>query len=131
MMKRKKHVMESLGDQGQAPDLRSSHFLWGEARQRGQMEALSHFRRPPNHLQGQQVPERPVGELLLSKWGQLGSRRAESTLWAANVGCPGFDFHAALHTPLGFRSLWDFYEASGHANETMQAHHRAPCKSPF
>lgn len=37
MMKRKKHVMESLGDQGQAPDLRSSHFLWGEARQRGQM----------------------------------------------------------------------------------------------
>lgn len=97
----------------------------------GRWEALGHFRRPPNHLQGQQVPERSVGEPLLSKWGQLGSRRAESTLWAANVGCPGFAFHAALHTPLGFRSLWDFYEDSGHANETRQAHHQAPCESPF
>lgn len=55
----------------------------------------------------------------------------ECTLGAAAVVCSGPAFHDTLHTFLGLRSLWDLYEDSEHANETMGAHHLAQCRSPY
>lgn len=58
----KECVVGSPGDQGQTPDLRSSHFWWGETRpERTGGRPLSNFRRLPNHLWWGQVPDRPMG----------------------------------------------------------------------
>ena len=101
--------MESLGDQGQAPDLRSSHFWWGETRpERTGGRPLSNFRRLPDHLQvgtgAREANGEPVdGSLVVTRQQEtrkhfVSSKRRAALALPSMLPCRDPWAHAAFRT---------------------------------